>query len=127
MSSILVIDDDEKFLHSCLALLHQAGHQVYGASDGEAALQLARENRIDLVLTDVLMPGVDGLETIVRLGEEYPRLRFIAMSGGGVISQRDCLELTRQLGVVVTLAKPFTPEQLQDAINAVLQRRAAPA
>lgn len=124
MNTVLIIEDDDRFRQSCVTLLERAGYGAIGVRHGGEALRRLHDATIDLVLTDVLMPEMDGLETIIALQRNHPRLRVIAMSGGGAIGREDALAMCRHLGVVATLEKPFSQEEL---LGAVIEALAGPA
>jgi CheY-like chemotaxis protein len=117
---ILVVDD-EPALREMLALtLERAGYQTATAADGAAGVQCLEQSRFDLVITDMLMPGCDGLEFIADLRERFPRTRIVAMSGGGHIAGETYLKMARGLGAHGALAKPFTQDELRAAVAATL-------
>jgi len=78
---ILVIDDDRIFRDTVSAVLKQAGFRIMGAVNGNEGLQICSENEIDIVITDIVMPDKEGIETIVELRNKYPEIKIIAMSG----------------------------------------------
>ena len=119
MAKILVIDDDEQLRVMLLQLLTSAGHAVVTAHDGAAGLKQLRAHPTDLVITDILMPNQDGIETVIALRREYPHLPVIAMSGDFARSVL-WLKTARLLGARCTLPKPFTLTQLKQAIAEVL-------
>ena len=89
------------------------------ANDNEA-LRLVQDNVFDLVITDLIMPEKEGIETIVKMRKKIPTLKIIAMSGGGLIAPEDYLVIARKLGVAQTLAKPFSGKELLAAVASVL-------
>jgi CheY-like chemotaxis protein len=104
-------------------LLQKAGHDVVCATDGAELKRVAESRRLDLVLTDILMPEADGFEVISALKKANPNLRIIAMSGGGrTMTTNDCLRVARRLGADAILAKPFTGTQLLETVDAVWRR-----
>lgn len=115
MARILVIDDDETLLGTLEPLLASSGHAVVTATDGLKAAKLFRAEPFEIILTDIVMPNREGLETIVALHKEFPEIGVIAMSGGSTASKA-YLAMAARLGAHRTLAKPFTPQQLADAI-----------
>lgn len=121
MAVILLIDDDDILRAAVQEALEQLGHQVIGAGEGKSALDLLQANPADLVITDIVMPGMEGLETIIELRRRHPELKIIAMSGGGRSNPGDYLEVARKLGAAHILAKPFTIEELSAAIAAALK------
>ena len=122
MARILLIDDDPMIRATLPLALADLGHDAVVAGDGKEGLRLLRrEGPIDLVLTDVLMPEADGLEVVGTVRKEFPRLGVIAISGGSArLPGRDALQLARYLGADLVLAKPFTEEELGQAIDRVL-------
>jgi CheY-like chemotaxis protein len=120
MARILVIDDDEALLSSLELLLSAAGHDVTTSGDGLKAAQLFRTEPFDLILTDIVMPNRDGIETVIALRGEFPEIGIIAMSGGAKLSPL-YLGIATRLGAHRTLEKPFTPAQLEEAIEAVFR------
>jgi CheY-like chemotaxis protein len=124
MASILVIDDESAICEVIARTLAAAGHTVTQAADGRRALDHLRAQPADLVLTDLVMPELDGIETIMALRHLFPALPVIAMSGA-TGNAGLYLEIAKHLGVRHTLAKPFTAATLLDAINTTLERTCA--
>ena len=120
MKQILIADDNESFRRPLCEALRQAGYEVYGVADGAAALKLFSKKSFDLVITDLIMPEKDGLETLAELRKLRPRARAIAISGGGWVHPRDYLPMARSLGADATLAKPFTIAQILELVDNVL-------
>jgi CheY-like chemotaxis protein len=75
---------------------------------------------VDVVVSDIIMPEVDGIGLLLKLRKQYPQLRVIVISGGGRTQNVDFLRMAKTLGADMALAKPFTPEELQRAVQAVL-------
>ena len=121
MAYILVIDDDPIILEGFKQLLEEEGHSVVTASNGQKGIDIFRNDQADLVLTDMIMPVKDGLKTIMDLEKEFPDIKIIAISGGGVIEAGRYLNLAEHIGVKQTLTKPVTKEQLINAVNEVLE------
>ncbi len=122
MSSILVIDDEADIRDLCRRILSQAGYQVIEAPDGNVGMRLYRENRPDLIITDIIMPEKEGIETIMELRREFPAVRIVAISGGGqATTGATCLHLAKSLGAVKALAKPFTKSELLDVVREALE------
>ena len=126
MESILLIDDDEALRGALRLALERAGYSVVVARDGREGLQLFRHLPPDLVITDIVMEGQEGLETIQVLRRETPGVKIIAMSGGGSRGDRTFLEAARLLGAQQTLDKPFDVPHLLTAVRAVLHPEASP-
>ena len=109
---ILVIDDEVTALQLLKRILEGEGYEVCLAANGVEGLELFRREPCDLVITDMVMPVKDGLQTILDLREEAPDLPVIAISGGGTISKERYLAVAGYLHRVITLAKPFAVEAL---------------
>ena len=103
MPRILIIDDDPAMRHAMRAPLERHGHQVAEAGDGQAGLKLYQETIFDLVITDIIMAGMEGLETVLALRKFTPTLKIIAMSAGGRANADDCLELAGRFGAARAL------------------------
>ena len=120
MARILIIDDEAAICTMLQQVLERNGHEVAVAKDGLEGLTLCRENPADLVITDLFMPEMGGMEIIPELRKQSPQTKIIAISGGGLGSNFDCLPTAKHLGAHRTLAKPFEHQELLDAVNAVL-------
>jgi DNA-binding response OmpR family regulator len=121
MAWILVIEDDDQIRALLRQILKKEGHEVLEAHEGKKGLRMYRENRPDLVITDMIMPGKDGVETIRELRRWNPDVRIIVVSGGGLISSDFYLDLARRMGVFLTVNKPFTRTEILNAVNRLLQ------
>ena len=119
MATILLIDDDDMLRAALIQSLVHAGHKVIEASDGLQGCELARSLSVDLVITDLVMPVQEGVETIMTLQRERPRLPIIAMSGG-VTHSKLYLEIAGKIGAKRMLPKPFLPRALLALIDQVL-------
>jgi DNA-binding response OmpR family regulator len=124
MATILLIDDDDLLRGALVQSLVLAGHKVIEASDGRRGCELARSTPLDLVLTDLVMPVQEGVETILTLRRERPKLPIIAMSGG-VTNSLLYLGIAKKIGANRMLPKPFTPKALITLIDQVLAEEAA--
>ena len=115
MANILIVDDEEldRLLES--RIIEQAGHTPFFAGDGEAAMQMYKENDIALVITDLRMPKVDGLTLIRRILAHDPEAAIIAVSG---LPQH--LDAAEQCGAIAGLVKPVRPEDLIETVQEVL-------
>ena len=120
MHRILLVDDDESFRKMLHTTLERAGYDVVDARDGNQALQSFRAQPPDLVLTDLIMPDKEGLETIMELRAVQPDLKIIAMSGGGRNCPGDYLKVAAQMGAARVMAKPFSSRELLEAVELVL-------
>jgi CheY-like chemotaxis protein len=120
MASILLIDDMHAVRRAIAAVLKGAGHQVTEAADGNEGLAKARAARFDLVVTDMLMPGVDGTAVVMELASVADRPRLLAISGGsGAMSEVDALRLAA-LKADATLPKPFENAELLAVVDRLL-------
>lgn len=114
---ILVVDDEEDILAIAQLLLENAGHKVVCAVGGHAAVQNLENSKFDLLITDMLMPEMDGVELINSARRLNPEQRIVAMSGGGHAPRESYLQIASMYGVNAVLPKPFNRQQLLDAIN----------
>jgi len=120
MPRVLVIDDDETSRLLLRETLEDEGYEVEEASDGKIGVGLYRQNPTDLVITDLIMPGQEGIETILELRQDFPGIRIIAISGGGTGVSTNYLEVAKKLGARHTLTKPIKAEELLAAIRDLL-------
>ncbi len=120
MKRILVIDDDVQVRQMLKQMLQRAGYEVVDAADGAEGIKLYRDEPTDLVITDIIMPEKEGIETIMELNRDFPDVKIIAISGGGRIDSRDYLEMARKWGTDRTFSKPFDRAQLLEAIQQLL-------
>ena len=120
MARILVIDDDELVLDMLYESLTLEGYDVLKASNGQQGLKLYREEPVDLIITDLIMPEKEGIETIIELRQDFPDVKIIAISGGGRIGKKDYLHMAKIFGVQRTFKKPVAREQLLDAIRELI-------
>ena len=130
MARILVIEDQADLRVLTQQALESAGHEVIPAADGAEGLALQRKSPADLVITDLFMPEKEGIETIHELKQEFPRVKVIAMSGGGSGGRAASVlgslsTAANALGVDAFLPKPFDFRTLLESVRHVLQRRAA--
>jgi two-component system chemotaxis response regulator CheY len=121
---ILLIEDDPDALLAIEILLSHLGYKVETARNGREGLKMFRANAPDLVLTDIIMPEAEGIETIIAMRRLQPNAKIVAMSGGGPMNRVSLLDMTLKLGASDTLAKPFDGEQLADAVRTVLKQPA---
>ena len=121
MATILVIDDDESFRSMLRRTLQRAGYDVVEADEGAVGLRTLSGVSVDLVITDIIMPNMEGIETLRVLRRAYPDLKVIAMSGGGRIRADTYLDVAHTFGAFRTLAKPFDNAQLFSAVEDALR------
>jgi DNA-binding response OmpR family regulator len=122
MARILIIDDEAELRTTLRALLEAQGYEVIEASDGREGLRHHVVAPADLVLTDLMMPGQEGVETISALRQIHPQVKIIAMSGGGQTGRMDFLQVAAVLGAARTLQKPFRMQALLEAVQDLMHR-----
>lgn len=120
MAKILVIDDEELIRFALREMLEGNGHDVEEAEDGTAGLARLHFNGIDLVITDVVMPNKEGIQTITEIRKSKPDLPILAISGGGRIGAVDQLERSREVGANDVLQKPFSDVDLLEKVASML-------
>ncbi len=120
MALILVIDDDVQIRAMLTRMLEGEGYGVLAAADGEEGLRRFKESPADLILTDIVMPEKDGMETIMEIRREYPEVKIIAMSGGGRVGPFSYLMMAKRLGAEEVLTKPLKKARLMEAIQSLL-------
>ncbi len=120
MKRILVIDDDFQVRALLKEILEQEGYEVADASNGAEGIRLYRDEPADLIITDIIMPEKEGIETIFELKRDFPDVKIIAISGGGRLSSKDYLSIAEKCNVARTFSKPFNREELLEAICELL-------
>jgi CheY-like chemotaxis protein len=131
MAKILIVDDEEHVRAALKQVLERAGYEVSVAATGNEGLELMKKEGADLVITDVIMPGIDGIATARQIREKYRNTRIIVISGGGktapepyepdAISTRSYLASASSAGADRTLAKPFDREEILRAVRELLE------
>ena len=120
MARILIVDDDTAVRRAFRRVLERDGHDVREAEHGKAGLQQLGEGPADLVIADLFMPVMDGLEFISKLQRQYPRSKIIAVSGSTYQRQPKFLDIAGRMEGVRTLAKPVENQDLLAAVNELL-------
>jgi DNA-binding response OmpR family regulator len=120
MSKILLIDDDAAFRMLVSLWLTRAGYEVAVAGNGRHGVQLANEQPFDMIVTDIVMPDQEGIETIMTLRRGGMNMPILAMSGGGTLDNTFYLRSAQALGANDTIAKPFTSSDLLGKISRLL-------
>jgi CheY-like chemotaxis protein len=120
MAKILVIDDDTPLRRLMVRILSEANHAVLDAQDGQEGLALFKKHGADLVITDVIMPEKEGLQTVRAILRASPETKIIAISGGGISQNMSLLAIAPALGAHATLAKPFRNEELLRLVDHLL-------
>jgi DNA-binding response OmpR family regulator len=124
--TVCVIDDDEHVRVTVAQILRHAGYVVVEASDGDKGLEVVKNTNPDIVVTDIVMPNREGIETIRELRERFPDVRILAISGGGGTSySAGFLEVARALGADDVLAKPFRTAELLHKLGKLAPARVA--
>jgi len=121
LAQILVIDDDPQVCILIQEVLEYAGHTVVTARNGAEGFYRFCQDPAQLVITDILMPGGEGLETIRNLRQEAPSTKIIAISAGLQWGGVDVLDLARKFGAVRIIQKPFDMQVLVDTVREVLE------
>ncbi len=122
MSSILVVDDDADVRASIRKALERDGHSVTEEPDGQSALRRFVAAPADLVISDVFMPDMDGLDFLARVREVFPGARIIMISGGGDLREESVLEAAEKLGADGIMEKPFDTRELRATVDEALSR-----
>lgn len=120
MANVLVVDDEAEVRSVVRRMLTGLGHEVWDVDDGVEALKLLETIPFDLVITDMYMVAVDGMELVVRMQQRGFRVPVVAISGGGYKSRDEVLDMAASCGAVATLEKPFSAEQLRATIEPLL-------
>ena len=121
MARVIVIDDQEPIRRIVRRALENDGHEVFEASDGEVGIELLERAPADVVITDIFMPGMDGIVTLRQIRKRFPAVKVIVMSGGDSTGMLDLRRDAELLGAVTSLQKPFNARDIVDVVRAVLQ------
>ena len=106
MSAILIVDDDKSLRDLLSSVLRERGHEVATAGEGNEALELMAQRCFEMVISDIIMPGKEGIETIREIRGLYPDVQVIAMSAGGSVGNAQILEYARMIGAHDSIRKP---------------------
>jgi DNA-binding response OmpR family regulator len=120
MSHILIIDDEEDARATFQDFLEGEGYRVTLASDGGQGIKMFEADRPDLIITDLLMPNKEGIETILELRKKNADVRIIAVSGGGAMGRLDFLDMAKGMGADHVIAKPVDLDELLAAVRTLL-------
>ncbi len=120
MARILVIDDNTSMRDAVCEMLQQVGHQTISVESGRNAIQIHRNEPVDLIITDLFMPDTDGLEVIYQFRREFPEVKIIAVSGGGSRGLVELLVVAKKMGAHRAFMKPFAWEELLTAIEELM-------
>jgi CheY-like chemotaxis protein len=119
--TVLIADDDKLILSSFRHSLAQRGYKILLAENGAAAIEYLEQVSIDILFLDILMPGKDGLETLLEIKRRFPAVPVYVMSGGGTRSKQDFLTVAEKFGATGTMRKPVTAADLAKIIEALPQ------
>jgi CheY-like chemotaxis protein len=120
MPSILVIDDEPQLRSLLKQMLERKGYQVDVASNGKEGIQKFRKQAADLIITDLIMPEKEGLETIMELRKDFPDVKIIAISGGGRMNPEGYLNTAKIFGASYTFSKPLENIKFLNAVSQLL-------
>ena len=130
MARIIVIDDEKDVRDVLKEVLDRAGFDVEGAANGDDGLELLRSKGADVVITDIIMPGKNGVETVQDIRKNFPNTRVIVISGGGNVTPLEYepsaiktsayLASATAAGADVTLTKPFDRREILEAVSQLL-------
>ena len=131
MAKILIVDDESAVQTAIRLLLERAGHIVFLASDGRKGLAIFEAEKFDLLVLDIFMPGMDGLEMMRLIHQRGPQIPIIVISGRPLTwnpaSGPDFLAMATKLGAVCSLQKPFKPADLLAAVAGCLDAAKRPS
>ncbi len=121
MTTILLVDDEDLLREGVREILEMSDYSVVEARDGEEALALFAVNNVDLVISDIVMPNMDGVDFVTRLRESFPDVPILTISGGSrVVSARFGLDSALLSGANASLTKPFNAKQLLEKVQQLL-------
>ncbi len=120
---VLVVDDQPDVCEFVAFGLQRAGFDVDVARNGREALERQQQSAADVVITDIFMPDMDGIETIDRIKSQFPNTRIVAMSSGRSLRRQDYLSVARQIGADATLSKPFSTDELLAIVRRLTTER----
>jgi DNA-binding response OmpR family regulator len=122
MKTILLVEDDRSLAHACILVLTRAGYSVVTTTNGDEAVRLFEQTPFELLIVDMFLPGKDGYEVIDACRRLRPTVPILGVSGGGGFTDaQGLLHGARELGAIVTIAKPFTPEELVQVVDQIVQ------
>jgi CheY-like chemotaxis protein len=120
VKQILIMDDERAVRYLLQKMLESEGYRVKTASNGEQGMALLTQTPVDLVITDIIMPGKEGIEIIMEVAKRYPDIPVIAISGGGFNSPQSYLNIALAAGAKAALEKPLEKEALLSEVNKLL-------
>ena len=120
MAHVLVVDDDADVRSVVRKGISKLGHQVWDVADGAEALELLKTTPFDLIVSDVFMAEMDGMELLMRIQQLELDVPVVLISGGGLTSRDEVLKMAAACGAVATLDKPFTLDELWNVVRPLL-------
>jgi len=123
MAHILLVDDEPLVVRTLSNALATKDHTFVTASNGIDGLKRFAEGNFDLVITDIIMPDMEGMEMIMEIRQRAPNAKILAMSGGGRTVNREFMEMAEGLGAMATLKKPIRLAEFFDALKICLNER----
>lgn len=127
MATILVIDDEEEIRKVLLTILEEAGHEVSLAANGAEGLSLFCKEPVDIVITDFIMPGKEGIEMIRDLRAQFPEVKIIAISGRGGSYTNANLDRAVMIGADRSVPKPFGIDQILSVVSELAETNRSPS
>ncbi|MCB9995993.1 MAG: response regulator [Rhodospirillales bacterium] len=121
---ILVVDDDEMVRQTIEDILCAEGYEVLAASNGVKAIEILQAEEIGVMVTDIIMPFKEGVETIIECRQQWKDLKIIAISGGGRAAIGDFLETAQKFGADDVIKKPFDPLELIEKVGNLCRKAA---
>lgn len=117
MVKVLIVDDEDMVRMVLAQTLKKVGITVEEAENGRTAVELFRKDPADVVITDIIMPECEGVETIIEIRRISPDVKIIAMSGGGRMGKTDYLDIAREFGAAQVFRKPFDRMKVLEAVH----------
>jgi two-component system chemotaxis response regulator CheY len=118
---ICVIDDDDAVRQTICRILSGSGYSIAEARDGRLGLKMIEQSQPVMIITDIVMPNREGIETIMEVKQRFPHIPILAISGGGRLEPDGFLDLAVKLGANDCLAKPFRPPELLSKVASILR------
>jgi CheY-like chemotaxis protein len=120
VAHVLVVDDDADVRAVVSKGISKLGHEVWDVADGAEALELLKTTPFDLIVSDVFMAEMDGMELLMRIQQLELSVPVVLISGGGFTSKEEVLSMAAACGAVATLDKPFTLDELWSVVRPLL-------
>lgn len=126
MAKVLVIEDDELARESVTLMLEENGYEVAMADDGDVGLEMFEKEEFDAVVTDLIMPQVNGMDVLMQIKQHKPGTRVLVISGGGRLTPLSYLDVAQKLGADDVLTKPFTANDLITSMKMIMSSPPTP-